>query len=169
MSRRTLLTVWALAVAPVWLAGWFVSTPLLAQETPRHGGELVYSVLAEPPSFDAHQEATFAVIHTTAPFYSLLVKFDPFNYPKVVPDLAESWTISPDGRVYDFKIRDGVKFHDGSLLTARDIKVSLDYVVFPPAGVVSPRKAVYGQVESIETPNPRRASITCRAGRMVSG
>ncbi len=155
MKRRMRLLVLALIIA----LGWIVPTPLFAQETPRRGGELVYSVLAEPPSFDAHQEATFAVIHTTAPFYSLLVKFDPFNYPKVVPDLAESWTISSDGRVYDFKIRDGVKFHDGSPLTARDIKVSLDYIVFPPAGVVSPRKALYQQIESIETPNPHAVRI----------
>jgi peptide/nickel transport system substrate-binding protein len=148
-----------LAVASAWLVGWLLATPVPAQETPRHGGELVYSVLAEPPSFDAHQEATFAVIHTTAPFYSLLVKIDPFNYPKVVPDLAESWSTSPDGRVYDFKLRDGVKFHDGSVLTARDVKASLDHVIFPPSGVVSPRKAVYQQVESIETPNPRTVRI----------
>ena len=109
--------------------------PAAGQETPRPGGELVYSVLAEPPSFDAHQEATFAVPHSTAPFYSLLVKIDAASYPKVVPDLAESWTISPDGRVYEFKLRGGVKFHDGSpLLTARDVKASLDHVIFPPVG-----------------------------------
>ena len=94
------------------------------------GAKLAYSVLAEPPSFDAHQEATFAVPHSTAPFYSLLVKFDPFEYPKIGPDLAESWTISPDGKVYEFRLRDGVKFHDGSVLTSRDVKASLDHVIF---------------------------------------
>lgn len=156
---RRILAAWVVAVAWVWLAGWPIATPVSAQEKPRYGGELVYSVLAAPPSFDAHQEATFAVIHTTAPFYSLLVKIDPFNYPKVVPDVAESWSISPDGRVYDFKLRDGVKFHDGSVLTARDVKASLDQVIFPPAGVLSPRKALYAQVESIETPTPRTVRI----------
>src|SRR5512145_2797723 len=141
------LAVVAALVAPGWA------------QAPRRGGELVYSFLAEPPSFDAHQEATFAVPHTTAPFYSLLVKLDPAEYPKVVPDLAESWTISPDGRTYEFKLRDGVKFHDGSLLTARDVKASLDHVVFPPAGVASPRKAVYAQVEAVEATNPRTLRV----------
>jgi peptide/nickel transport system substrate-binding protein len=147
------------AVASAGLVAGSLGRPAGAQERPRYGGELVYSVLAAPPSFDAHQEATFAVLHTSAPFYSLLVKIDPLSYPKVVPDLAESWSISPDGRVYDFRLRDGVKFHDGSLLTSRDVKASLDHVVFPPPGVTSPRKAVYAQVEAIEAPGPRAVRI----------
>src|SRR5262249_30502492 len=48
-----------------------------AGEQPRRGGELTFVVGAEPPSFDAHREATFAMIHPTAPHYSLLLKFDP--------------------------------------------------------------------------------------------
>ena len=157
MRRR--LGVWGSALLVTWLVGWSPGLSVLAQEQPRHGGELAYSVGAEPPSFDGHQEVSYVVSHSSAPFYSLLVKIDPFEYPKVVPDLAESWSISSDGRVYDFKLRDGVKFHDGSLLTARDVKASLDHVVFPPPGVVSPRKAVYEQVESIETPAPRALRI----------
>ena len=83
---KKVLAVLALAVAVASLGLWSLGRPARAQETPRAGGELAYSVLAEPPSFDAHQEATFAVPHTTAPFYSLLVKFDPFEYPKIVPE-----------------------------------------------------------------------------------
>ena len=112
--KKAVLGALALALGIAALGMWS-DPPARAQETPRAGGELAYSVLAEPPSFDAHQEATFAVPHSTAPFYSLLVKFDPFEYPKIVPDVAESWTISPDGKVYEFKLRDGVKFHDGSV------------------------------------------------------
>ena len=156
--RRALVPCVVVA-ALAWAAAWPLAAPAAAQEKPKSGGELVYSVLAAPPSFDAHQEATFAVIHTTAPFYSLLVKIDPLNYPKVVPDLAESWTISPDNRVYEFKLRDGVKFHDGSALTARDVKASLDHVIFPPAGVTSPRKALYAQVEAVEAPDVRTVRV----------
>jgi peptide/nickel transport system substrate-binding protein len=156
---KRLLAVWASAVAVAWVGVGLSIAPAVAQQAPRPGGELAYSMLAEPPSFDAHQEATFAVPHATAPFYSLLVKIDPVDYPKVVPDLAESWTISPDGRVYEFTLRDGVKFHDGSLLTSRDVKASLDHVIFPPAGVTSPRKAVYRQVEAVEAPAPRTVRV----------
>ena len=73
----------------------------------------------------------------------------------ILPGMADRWEVSPDGRVYEFKLRDAVKFHDGSALTARDVKASLDHVVFPPAGVTSPRKAVYAQVEAIEAPTAR--------------
>lgn len=159
---RSLLAGLALVAVSAWALAVSSDAPVFAQDKPRPGGELVYSVLAAPPSFDAHQEATFAVIHTTAPFYSLLVKIDPGNYPKVVPDLAESWTVSQDGRVYTFKLRDGVKFHDESLLTSRDVKASLDHVIFPPQGVISPRKAVYAQVQSVDAPDPRTVQVRLR-------
>ncbi len=142
-------------IGAVVLAGlllWLLSAPSQAQ-VPRMGGTLAFEVSAEPPSFDAHREATFALIHPARPHYNLLVKFDPQDYPKVVPDLAESWTISPDGRTYTFKIRRGVRFHDGSLLTSRDIKASYDKIIFPAGDVVSARKAVYEVVEAVEAPD----------------
>ena len=123
-------------------------------EQPRSGGELQFVVSAEPPSFDAHRETTFAMIHPTAPHYSLLIKFNPEKYPEVMPDLAESWQISPDNLTYTFKIRQGVKFHDGSPLAARDVKASYDKIISPPEGVVSIRKAQYAAVESVEAPDP---------------
>jgi oligopeptide transport system substrate-binding protein len=45
---------------------------------------------------------------------------------KIVPDLAENWTVSPDGLVYTFKIRQGAQFHNGKPVTANDFKYSLD-------------------------------------------
>ena len=126
-----------------------------AAEQPRYGGELVFAVDAEPPSLDAHRETTFAVIIPLAPFYSTLLKFDQYNYPKVIGDLAESWTVSPDGLVYEFKLRDGVKFHDGTPLTSRDVVATYRKIIFPPQGVVSARQASYSAVESIEAPDSR--------------
>jgi peptide/nickel transport system substrate-binding protein len=124
-------------------------------ESPRRGGELVFVVSAEPPSFDGHKETTFAMIHPVSPHYSTLLKFDPDNYPKVLGDLAESWTVSPDNLTYTFKLRDGVKFHDGSTMTSRDVKVSYERIVSPPEGVVSARKQSYGAIASIEAPDPQ--------------
>jgi peptide/nickel transport system substrate-binding protein len=130
--------------------------PAPAEEKPRYGGELVFAVSAEPPSLDAHRETTLAVIHPFAPFYSTLLKVDPNNYPNVVGDLAESWTVSPDGLVYEFKLREGVKFHDGSPLTARDVVATYRKISFPPQGVISARQAYYaGRIESIEAPDIR--------------
>jgi len=56
-----------------------------------------------PPSYDPHRETTIGTVQPTAPHYSLLLKIDPDNYPKVIGDLAESWTISQDHKTYTFK------------------------------------------------------------------
>ncbi len=122
-------------------------------QTPKRGGTLNFAVVAEPPNYDCHGSTTFALIHPIAPHYSLLVKFDGKDYPKVVPDLAQSWTVSPDGMTYTFKIRSGVKFHDGSSLTSADIKASYDRIINPPPGVVSIRKAYYSDL-NVEAPDP---------------
>jgi peptide/nickel transport system substrate-binding protein len=122
----------------------------------RSGGELVFPVPSEPPSYDGHREETFGLIHPIAPFYNTLLRVDP-NDPsgtKPYPSIAESWTESPDGKTYTFKIRSGVKFHDGSTLTSRDVKATYDKIIFPPEGVGSSRKGQYAVVESIEAPNP---------------
>src|SRR6185369_4102441 len=124
------------------------------KETPRSGGELVFAVGGTPPSYDGHRETTFAMLHPIAPHYSTLLRFDPQNYPKIVGDVAESWTISRDALTYTFKLRKGIKFHDGSELTSRDVKATYDKIVFPPEGVVSARQASYELVKKIDAPDP---------------
>ncbi|MGH2398726.1 MAG: ABC transporter substrate-binding protein [bacterium] len=139
-----------LVLAGVLIAGAVGTT---GAQQPRRGGTLAFVVNAEPPSLDAHREATFALLHPARSHYNLLVKFDPQGYPKVVPDLAESWTTSPDGRTYTFRIRRGVRFHDGSLLTSRDIKATYEKIIFPKGDVVSARQAAYEMVERIDAPD----------------
>ena len=145
----TILTCFAIAAA-LAAAG-----PALAQEKPRSGGELVFVGAAEPPSFDGHREETFGMLHPVGPHYSTLMRVDPTDKTgtKFIGDLAESWTASPDKRTYTFKIRHGVKFHDGSLMTSKDIKASYDKIIFPAAGVPSSRQEQYKAVEAVEAPN----------------
>ena len=124
-----------------------------AADQPAAGGELTFIVSAEPPSFDAHRETTFAMLHWTAPHYSLLVRLDPEKLPTVAPDVAESWTVSQDGLTYTFKLRKDVKFHDGALLTSKDVKATYDKIIFPPPGVASVRQAAYAVVDKVEAPD----------------
>ena len=135
------------------LVGW-LATDASAAETPRRGGVLLAVIGADPPSLDPHQESTFANIQMVAPIYNLLLQIDPQNYPKVVGDLATEWTVSKDGLTYTFKIRQGVKFHDGTPLTAADIKATYDKIVFPAEGTRSIRKIHYSAVDKIEAPDP---------------
>jgi peptide/nickel transport system substrate-binding protein len=148
MRRVTTLLIVLLAFA--------VAVPAMGQDKPRSGGELVFPVPSEPPSYDGHREETFGLIHPFAPFYNTLLRVDP-NDPsgtKPVASLAESWTIAKDGLTYTFKLRRGVKFHDGSEMTSKDVKASYDKIIFPPAGMGSSRKGQYAVVEAVETPDP---------------
>jgi len=145
-----------LAAAPaIDLAGPWPSMAF-AQERPRLGGELVFVVAAEPPSFDGHREETFAMLHPIAPHYSTLMRTDPTDRTgtKFIGDLAESWAISGDKRTYTFKLRKSVKFHDGSEMTSKDVKASYDKIIFPPPAVASDRKGEYLDVEAVQAPDP---------------
>jgi peptide/nickel transport system substrate-binding protein len=123
---------------------------------PRAGGELTFVVPAEPSSYDAHREETFALIHPAAPHYNTLLRIDPLDKmgARVVGDLATSWTVSPDKRTYVLKLRRGVKFHDGSEMTSRDVRATYQKIITPPPGVTSARKGEYLQIETVQAPEP---------------
>ncbi len=74
-----------------------------AAETPVSGGLLKFAVGAEPPNYDCHAQSSFAFIHPVRPHYSTLLKFDTVQYPKIVGDVAESWTVAKYGHTYTFK------------------------------------------------------------------
>src|SRR5687767_12719219 len=149
--HRSLCTLAMLTVLATSLLG--TASAATADEKPRRGGVLLAVIGADPPSLDCHQESTFACIQLVAPLYNLLLQIDPHNYPKVIGDLATEWKISPDGLTYTFKIRQGVKFHDGSPLTAADIKATYDKIVFPPQGTRSVRKEHYTAIDKILAPD----------------
>ena len=139
------------------IPGLALGTAALAQSghTPARGGTLTFAVGAEPPTYDLHQTGTFAVMHRVAPHYSTLLTYEPGNYPNIVGDLAESWTAAPDLMTYTFRIRPNVRFHDGTLLTSEDVRVSYERLRNPPAGVKSDRQPAFSQIASIEAPDDR--------------
>lgn len=141
-------------VSLILLVGLLALSPALAAEKPQYGGVLRVAIAGDPPSIDMHQEQTFMVTIPMSTVYNTLVTFDPHNYPKIIGDLAESWTRSDDGMTWTFKLHKGVKFHDGSDMTSADVKASWDKIVFPPQGVTSTRRSYYEAIKSIEAPDP---------------
>ncbi len=123
-------------------------------QAPKAGGLLKFAVGAEPPNYDCHAQSSFAFIHPVRPHYNTLLKFDTPKYPAIKGDLAESWTVAKDGLTYTFKLRKGVKFHDGSNFTSEDIKATYERIRKPPAGVRSLREEAYADIASIDTPDP---------------
>src|SRR3979411_3178206 len=105
-----------------------IVNPAAADETPKRGGVLTFMIPADaPPSFDAQREETYATIHYAAPFYSTLIRANPMDpgSPDLVCDLCTEIPKPTDGgKTYTFKIRSGVKFHDGSPLDAEDVVAS---------------------------------------------
>jgi peptide/nickel transport system substrate-binding protein len=149
-----------LATLAVGLGALLIGAPLAAsaQEEPRPGGVLTYVIPADaPPSFDAHRETTFATLHSAAPFYSVLIRVDPNNPSSTTDFVCDLCTAMPQpadgGKTYTFKIRSGVKFHDGSPLTAADVAASWNHIVHPPEGVLSPRESHYMMVDAVDAPD----------------
>jgi peptide/nickel transport system substrate-binding protein len=127
------------------------------QAAPKKGGTLNFVVPDEPPSWDGHRETTFALIHPFAPFYSLLIKVNPENPSSPADFVCDLCTEMPTptdgGRTYTFKIKQGVKFHDGTPLTAQDIVASYKKIIFPPEGTTSARVAYFVMVDSVSAPD----------------
>ena len=114
-------------------------------DAPKRGGVLTYMIPADGgPSLDGHRETTYAVLHATAPFYSVLIRVNPDNPSSTTDFTCDLCTSMPqptdNGLTYAFKIRKGVKFHDGSPLTAQDVAASWNKIVHPKPGVGSARK-----------------------------
>ncbi len=126
--------------------------------TPEYGGELRVVVGSKIPSYDAHIESTFGMIHPIRPFYSLLIRINPDN-PSSPTDFVCDLCVgdvpaaTDGGKKYTFKIRKGVTFQDGTPLTAADVKATFDKIAFPPEGVASNRKAYFKMIDSIEAPD----------------
>src|SRR5215470_19144221 len=147
--RRLFLAVLCLAAMAFPAAG----------ETPKRGGILTFMIPADaPPGFDGHRESTFATVHGVAPFYSVLIRVNPDNPSSTTDFVCDLCTSMPqstqDGKTYTFKIRQGVKFHDGSPLTADDVAASWNAIIHPPQGVTSARESYYVMVDKVEAPDP---------------
>jgi len=154
-SKRLIRPILAL-VAGVALAA-VSGGPRADAAAPKKGGILTYVVPDEPPSWDGHRETTFALVHPFAPFYSVLIRVNPDNPSSPTDFVCDLCTAMPKatdgGKTYTFDIRKGVKFTDGSPLTAHDVVATYKKIIFPPAGSLSARAAYFVMVESVIAPN----------------
>jgi peptide/nickel transport system substrate-binding protein len=124
MSRLARLC--ATLLAPL-LAAALLASPAVAQ-VPRD--VVVVGMEAEPPGLDPGQALGLHTLRVTAEIFETLVATRP-DSTEVIPGLAESWTTSPDGMVWTFKLRRGVRFHDGTPLDAAAVKFTFDRVIDP--------------------------------------
>src|SRR6478752_10312910 len=131
---------WLAACLGIVLGTATLSAAAGEEEAGKRGGIFTYTIPADaPPSFDGHREGTFATLHAMAPFYSVLIRVNPENPSSTTDFVCDLCTAMPEptdgGKTYTFKIRDGVKWHDGTHLTAADVAKSWQMIVNPPEGI----------------------------------
>ena len=142
----------ALAVGLLTVA--FGAAPALAQKS---GGVLRVYAQDSPASMSIHEEATPIVVQHVMGVFNNLVMFDQHkaqnSMADIVPDLAESWSWSNDGKDLTFKLRHGVKWHDGKPFTAADVKCTWDLLTGRSEQKfrANPRKSWYWNLQSVTT------------------
>ena len=119
---------------------------------PKRGGTLNIILKPEPPHLEGALSTADPVWEVTSKFHNGLLNYDPDLKP--VPELAESWQVSPDGRTITFKLRRSVKFHDGHDFTSADVKFTMEEVIkkYHPRG-----RTVFEKLEEVQTPDPYTA------------
>ena len=118
-----------------------------AQAAPKQGGEMVVTYKDDISTLDpaiGYDWQNWSMIKS---LFDGLMDYKP-GTTELIPDLAESYTISDDGLTYTFKLRPGVKFHNGRTLTAADIKYSIERSVNPKTQ--SPGQGFFWQIAGFE-------------------
>ena len=110
----------------------------------------------EPTSLDPTADATASIDGMlTQNVFESLTTVDEAG--KVLPMLAESWTISDDGLTYTFKLVEGAKFHDGTTFDAEDVKFSFDRAMAEDS--VNPSKKLFSAIETVSVVDPGTVEI----------
>ncbi|MEI5679283.1 MULTISPECIES: ABC transporter substrate-binding protein [unclassified Mesorhizobium] len=145
-SWKTILAAAALALAS--------STAAMAART-----DLVLGVVLEPPHLDPTAGAAAAIDEVVyANVFEGLTRIG--SKGEVLPDLAESWTVSDDGKVYTFKLHTGVKFHDGTDFNADDVKFSLDRA--RAENSTNAQKTLFAAIDTVEVVDPATVKVTLK-------
>ena len=137
MTRRDLLKAGGLA------AGALAVPRMARAQAQKSGGTLISAQTTEATGLDPQLVPALSRSRRAPMMYSQLLRFDENMTP--VPELAESWEVSKDGLVWTFKLRQGVKFHDGQEMTSADVKFTFDRLFEK-----SPGKSDFIAVDKVE-------------------
>ncbi len=110
---------------------------------------LNFALSGNPDTLDPQKTAGTLTFQVCKSIYDTLV--EPDQTGKIVPALAESWTVSPDSLTWTFTLRKGVVFHNGDPLTSRDVKATFDRI--RNEAFASPKRNEFQAIGSIETPD----------------
>jgi len=144
----------ALAAVAAVLLAIAISNPALAQ---KRGGILKMYWFDSPASMSIHEEATAAAQGPMMGVFNNLVMYDQHvrlaSLQSIVPDLASEWSWDEEKTALNFKLRHGVKWHDGAPFTAKDVKCTWEMLQGKTADKLrlNPRKAWYRNLDEVVT------------------
>jgi ABC-type transport system substrate-binding protein len=126
---------------------------------PKRGGTLrIAGGTVTTAHFDLHQGAT---AHPLTQIYNNLVRKDiPSGFKQLIPDLAERWEVSSDGKAYTFNLRNGVKWHDGAPFTADDVVATFQRFISPPSGTTITVRSQLDMLQTVEKVDPMTVRMT---------
>ncbi|MBY5828148.1 ABC transporter substrate-binding protein [Rhizobium ruizarguesonis] len=136
LQQTTMATMVALAPLSV-----------MAEETPKQGGDIVVTYKDDITTLDPAVGYDWVNWSMIKSLYSRLMDYAP-GTPNPVPSLAESFTVSPDGLIYTFKLHKGVKFSNGREVVASDVKYSIERAVDPKTQ--GPGAGFFGAIKGFE-------------------
>ncbi len=145
--RHTIMRVASLLVSLAAVDG--------AVQAQKPGGILKIQHMDSPPSPSIHEEATVSVAVPFMAVFNNLVMYDQKvarnSFESIVPDLATNWSWNEDGTRLAFKLRQGVKWHDGKPFTAQDVRCTFELLLGTGEAKLrrNPRSAWYGNVEKV--------------------
>jgi peptide/nickel transport system substrate-binding protein len=119
ITRRTLMAAGAAAGLPMHRVS--------AQGAPRRGGAMILAIEGEPATLTSHLATDTPAMMVANNIFNALVLLDEKLDP--VPDLATSWTVSPDGLVYTFQLAQNARWHDGRPVTAADVEYTFNEII----------------------------------------
>jgi peptide/nickel transport system substrate-binding protein len=137
-------------VASLTVAVLLAAAGQAAAQTPKRGGVLTVARQGEATNLDPHKVPAFTSHRVFELVFSTLTRLGPDL--TVQPELAESWTLSPDGRQVTLRLR-AAKFHNGEPLTSGDVKYTLERILNPNTKAVA--RAWFVDLDRVESPDPR--------------
>lgn len=141
-----------------------IAVPLLglmllpaAADAQQRGGVIRVASDAPPVGLDPHISIPYSSLAAYEHIYETLVRYN--ANMEIEPALAVSYE-QPDDRTYVFKLRQGVKFHDGETMTADTVKFSFDRILDPATG--SPRKTLFDEITEVKVVDPLTVRISMK-------
>ena len=174
MSRTILTLIWWVSLLlvgsmalPAWAQQAVTSDREVARqgalalaaahgETPRYGGTFLSAGNEEVLHYDMHQTSLGGIYAAVSPAYNCLIRTSPYDPMAldIIPELAETWEISDGGKTITFHLHQGVQWHDGTPFSSADVQYTIERIMHPPQGMVSPRGPVFAAlIERVEAPD----------------